>query len=60
MNALRPPSDDYPPDEWNVIERRFNPELLAQSETMAALGNGYLGFGAVLRKVGRTQRTEHS
>src|SRR5690242_17618797 len=41
---LRPPSDDYPADEWNVIEKRFNPEFLAQLETMLALGNGYLGM----------------
>ena len=41
---LRPPSRDYPPDEWNVIEKAFHPEFLAQSETMAALGNGYLGM----------------
>ena len=41
---LRPPSADYPADEWNIIEKRFNPEFLAQSETMAALGNGYLGM----------------
>ncbi len=41
---LRPPSDDYPADEWNVIERRFHPEFLAQLETMLALGNGYLGM----------------
>jgi len=41
---LRPPSDDYPADEWNVIEKRFHPEFLAQLETMLALGNGYLGM----------------
>ena len=41
---LRPPSRDYPADEWNVIEKRFNPEFLAQSETMMALGNGYIGM----------------
>src|SRR3954454_7626349 len=41
---LRPPPHDYPADEWNVIEKRFHPEFLAQSETMAALGNGYLGM----------------
>ena len=40
---LRPPSRDYPADEWNVIEKAFHPEFLAQSETMLALGNGYLG-----------------
>jgi alpha,alpha-trehalose phosphorylase len=41
---LRPPSLDYPADEWNVIEKGFHPEFLAQLETMLALGNGYLGM----------------
>jgi alpha,alpha-trehalose phosphorylase len=41
---LRAPSHDYPADEWNVIEKAFRPEFLAQSETMLALGNGYLGM----------------
>ena len=41
---LRPPSHDYPADEWNLIEKRFHPEFLAQSETILALGNGYLGI----------------
>jgi alpha,alpha-trehalose phosphorylase len=41
---FRPPSHEYPADEWNVIEKRFHPEFLAQSETMLALGNGYLGM----------------
>ena len=41
---LRPPSQDYPADEWNVIEKKFHPEFLAQLETMMALGNGYLGM----------------
>jgi alpha,alpha-trehalose phosphorylase len=41
---LRPPSRDYPADEWNVIEKAFRPEFLAQLETMLALGNGYLGM----------------
>jgi alpha,alpha-trehalose phosphorylase len=41
---LRPPSHDYPADEWNVIEKAFRPEFMAQSETMLALGNGYLGM----------------
>jgi len=40
---LRPSSGDFPADEWNVIEKRFHPEFLAQLETMLALGNGYLG-----------------
>ena len=41
---LRPPSHDYPADEWSVIEKAFHPEFLAQLETMLALGNGYLGM----------------
>jgi alpha,alpha-trehalose phosphorylase len=41
---LRPPSHEYPADEWNVIEKGFHPEFLAQSETMLAVGNGYLGM----------------
>ena len=41
---LRPPSHDYPADEWNVIEKAFHPEFLPKSETMLALGNGYLGM----------------
>jgi alpha,alpha-trehalose phosphorylase len=41
---LRPPPDDYPADEWNVIEQGFHSEFLAQMETMLALGNGYLGM----------------
>ena len=40
----RPPSRDFPADEWNVIQKGFHPELLAQLETMLALGNGYLGM----------------
>jgi alpha,alpha-trehalose phosphorylase len=31
---LRPPSRDYPADEWNVVEKAFHPEFLAQLETM--------------------------
>src|SRR5262249_39333188 len=41
---LRPPSQDYPADEWNLIEKKFHPEFLAQLESMLALGNGYLGM----------------
>src|SRR5215471_10519796 len=41
---LRPPSRDYPADEWNVIEKRVRPEFLAQLETILALGNGYIGM----------------
>src|ERR1700692_4986601 len=41
---LRPPSRDYPADEWNVIEKGCYPEFLAQLESMLALGNGYIGM----------------
>src|SRR5215467_7113104 len=41
---LRPPSRDFPADEWNVIETGFRLKFLAQMETMLALGNGYLGM----------------
>jgi alpha,alpha-trehalose phosphorylase len=34
----------YPPDEWQIIEKRFMPDLLEQGETMFAIGNGYLGM----------------
>jgi alpha,alpha-trehalose phosphorylase len=41
---LQPPSGDYPVDEWNVVEKRFHLEFIAQLETMLALGNGYIGM----------------
>ena len=41
---IRPPSHDYPADEWNVIEKSFHPDFLAQMETIMSLGNGYLGM----------------
>jgi len=41
---FHPPPYIYPPDEWNLIEKRFMPDLLEQGETMFALGNGYLGM----------------
>ena len=41
---FHPPRHIYPPDEWNLIEKRFMPDLLEQGETMFALGNGYLGM----------------
>jgi uncharacterized protein (TIGR02246 family) len=45
QGRLRPPSHDYPADEWNLIEKGLHPEFLAQLEMMLALGNGYLGIG---------------
>jgi alpha,alpha-trehalose phosphorylase len=34
----------YPADEWHLIETAFHPAFLAQTETMLAVGNGYLGM----------------
>ncbi|RJR46011.1 MAG: HAD family hydrolase [Desulfobacteraceae bacterium] len=34
----------YPVDEWRVIERRFAPQYLEQSETIFTLANGYMGI----------------
>jgi alpha,alpha-trehalose phosphorylase len=44
---LKPPAQDYPPDEWNMIEKHLRPEFMAQMETVLALGNGYLGMRGV-------------
>ncbi|PYI97497.1 MAG: family 65 glycosyl hydrolase, partial [Verrucomicrobia bacterium] len=41
---LRPPSHDYPPDEWSLVEKSFRPEFVAQMESVLALGNGYIGM----------------
>jgi alpha,alpha-trehalose phosphorylase len=44
---LKPPIDDYPPNEWSLIEKSFRPEFAAQMETVLALANGYLGMRGV-------------
>src|SRR5215469_1618511 len=41
---LKPPIQDYPPQEWSVLETSFRPEFMAQMESVLALGNGYLGM----------------
>lgn len=41
---LRPPTHDYPPDEWSLVEKSFRPEFVAQMESVLALGNGYIGM----------------
>jgi alpha,alpha-trehalose phosphorylase len=41
---LKPPVQDYPPNEWSLIETSFKPEFIAQTESVLALGNGYLGM----------------
>src|SRR5262245_41404437 len=44
---LKPPPQDYPPDEWSMIENYIRPEFIAQMETVLAVGNGYLGMRGV-------------
>jgi alpha,alpha-trehalose phosphorylase len=35
---------DYPYDPWRLIERAYNPSYVAQTETLFALSNGFLGI----------------
>jgi len=41
---VEPDHHIYPPDEWNMIEKKFNPQFLAQTETVLSVGNGYVGM----------------
>jgi alpha,alpha-trehalose phosphorylase len=34
----------YPPEEWRIVEKRFYPRLLEGTESIFAVGNGYLGL----------------
>jgi len=40
----RPPEFAYPIDEWRMLEKRFYPKILPQTETIFSIGNGYLGM----------------
>jgi len=40
----RLPGYIYPSDEWRLVEKRYYPRLLAQTETLFATANGYLGI----------------
>jgi alpha,alpha-trehalose phosphorylase len=42
--TLNPPLHIYPVNEWKIIETEFYPRFLAQTETLFAIGNGYLGM----------------
>src|SRR5215471_4040232 len=44
---LKPPAQDYPPNEWNLIEKHLRPEFIAQMESVLAVGNGYFGMRGV-------------
>jgi alpha,alpha-trehalose phosphorylase len=41
---LKRPDYIYPADEWRMVENRFYPKFLAQSETFFSTANGYLGM----------------
>jgi alpha,alpha-trehalose phosphorylase len=47
---LQWPEHIYPPDEWRLVEKRFNPGYLGQTETFFALANGYLGMRGVFEE----------
>jgi len=38
------PTTVYPVEEWALVERAFDPDYLARSETIFSLGNGYVGI----------------
>ncbi len=38
------PDDQYPVDEWKLVETRYNDRYLARVETLLSLSNGYLGM----------------
>ena len=40
ITQAQPP---YPYDEWEIVEETFQPENMRRSETIFALGNGYMG-----------------
>src|SRR5215831_18985911 len=41
---VKPPAQDYPPNECNMIEKNLRSEFTAQMETVLALGNRYFGM----------------
>ena len=38
------PDDQYPVDEWKLIEKRYSDKYLGRVETLLSLSNGYLGM----------------
>ncbi|MBA3273637.1 MAG: glycoside hydrolase family 65 protein, partial [Chthoniobacterales bacterium] len=43
-DPVLPPEFIFPIDEWRWVERRFDPDFVAQSETTFSTANGYLGM----------------
>ncbi|TYO95845.1 alpha,alpha-trehalose phosphorylase [Geothermobacter ehrlichii] len=42
--TLNPPQHLYPINEWKIIETAYYEPFLAQTETLFAIGNGYVGM----------------
>lgn len=42
--TLNPPQHLYPINEWKIIETAYYEPFLAQTETIFAIGNGYVGM----------------
>jgi len=42
--GVKRPEHVYPADPWRLVEKRFYPRLLPQTETFFATGNGYMGM----------------
>lgn len=41
---LNPPQHIYPVDPWRIVEKQFYPRMLAQTESIFSMSNGYLGL----------------
>jgi alpha,alpha-trehalose phosphorylase len=41
---LNPPQHIYPVDPWRIVEKQFYPRILAQTESIFSMSNGYLGI----------------
>lgn len=42
--STHPPHHIYPVDEWKLVEKKFYPRFLPQTETIFSVSNGYLGM----------------
>lgn len=47
---LEMPGYIYPADPWKIIETRFSPKFLPQTETIFSTSNGYLGIRGVFEE----------
>jgi alpha,alpha-trehalose phosphorylase len=45
---ILPPEHIYPPDEWRIVEARFDAQHQDRAETLFSLGNGFLGIRGTL------------